>query len=75
MNKGERMSVTQTSAGTRMQGYHARRNKIVECDILDVQVSEEFNEGPEVWVCQISDLGGHVWPPELVRKQLLEEVV
>ena len=69
------MSITQTDAGKRMQAYHLRRNKMVECDILDVQVSEEFNEGPEVWVCQINEVGGHEWPPELVRKQLLEEVV
>ena len=68
------VSVTQTNAGKRMQAYHPRRNKMVQCDILDVQVDKEFDEGPEVWVCQISDLGGHVWPPELVRKELLEEL-
>ena len=68
------MSVVQSDAGKRMQAYHLRRNKMVECEILDVRVSEEFNEGPEVWVCQIDEYtGGHVWPLELVRKELLHQ--
>ena len=68
------MRVIQTNAGKRMQAYHPRRNKMVQCTILDVLVDEEFNQGPEVWVSQISDYGNEMWPPERVRKELLEEL-